>query len=103
MAKGFPDADFLPIYTGMRILRPACDLIMSAVAAKEVDRLEDIKKAVVEPAKESCWKLNDTNNKGIIVVPNPAIPLGQVVVHAWLVQPGAPNQWGAATPIGNPG
>jgi len=103
MAKGFPDANFLPIYTGMRILRPACDLIISAVAANHMDRVEDIEKAVVGPAKDSCWKLNDTNNKGVMVVPNPTIPLGQVVVHAWLVPAGAPNQWGAATTIGNPG
>jgi len=36
-------------------------------------------------------------------VPNPAIPPGQVVVHASLLPPGAPNGWGAATAIGNPG
>ena len=77
MAKGFPNPDFLPILTGMRILRPAGDLIISAVAANNIDRVEDIEKAVVEPAKDSCWKLNDTNNKGIMLVPNPAIPLGK--------------------------
>jgi len=38
-----------------------------------------------------------------MVVPNPAIPPGQVVVHALLLPPGAPNQWGAATSIGNGG
>jgi len=38
-----------------------------------------------------------------MVVPNPAIPPGQVVVHAQLLPPRAPNQWGAATTIGNPG
>jgi len=102
-AKNFPDADFLPICTGMRTLRPACDLIVSAVAANDMHRLEDIEEAVVELVKDSCRKLNDTNNKGKMVVPNPAIPPGQVVVHASLLPPGAPNQWGAATTIGNPG
>jgi len=102
-AKDFPDADFLPICTGMRTLRPACDLIVSAVAANDMHRLEDIEEAVVELVKDSCWKVNDTNNKGKMVVPNPAIPHGQVVVHASLLPPGAPNQWGAATTIGNPG
>jgi len=76
MAKGFPDADFLPIYTGMRTLRPACDLIVSAVAANDMHRLEEIEKAVVELVTDSCRKLNDTNNKGKMVVPNPAISTG---------------------------
>jgi len=102
-AKRFPDADLLPIYTGMRTLRPACGLIVYTVAANDMYRLEDIEKAVLELVKGSCRKLNDTNNKGKRVVPNPAIPPGQVVVQASLVPPGASNQWGAATTIGNPG
>jgi len=102
-AKGFPNTDFLPIYTGLRTLRPAWDLIVSAVGANDMHRLEDIKEAVMELVKDSCRKLNDTNNKGKMVVPNPAIPPGQVVVHASLLPPGAPNQWGAATTRGNPG
>jgi len=81
-AKDFPDADFLPLCTGMRTLCPACDLIVSAVAANDMHLLEDIEEAVVELVRESCRKLNDTNNKGKMVVPNPAIPPGQVVVHA---------------------
>jgi len=87
----------------MRTLRPACDLIVSAVAANNMHRLEEIEEAVVELVKDSCRKLNDTNNKGKMIVPNPAIPFGQVVVHTSLLPPGAPNQWGAATTIGNPG
>ena len=84
-------------------LRPACDLIVSAVAANDMHRLEDIEEAVVELVKDSCRKLNDTNNKGKMVVPNPAIPPRQVVVHTLLLPPGAPNQWRAATTIENPG
>jgi len=103
MGKEFPDADIVPIYTGMMTLRPACDLLVSTVAANDMHRLKDIEKAVVELVKDSCLKLNDTNNKGKIVVPNPAILPRQVVVHAPLLPPGAPNQWGAATTIGNPG
>jgi len=91
-AKSFPDVEFLPICTGMRTLRPACDLIFSAVAANDMHRLEDSEKAVVELVKDSCRKLNDTNNKGKSVVPNPAIPRGQVVVHKSLLPPGSPNQ-----------
>ena len=101
--KDFPDADFLPICTGIRTLRPACDLIVSAVADNDMHRLEDIKEGVVELVKDSCRKLNDTNTKGKMVVPNPTIPPGQVVVHAWFLPPGAPNQRGAATTMGNPG
>jgi len=102
-AKSFPDADFLPICTGMRTLRPACHLIVAAGAANDMHCPEDIEEAVVELVKDICRKLNDTNNKGKMVVPNPAIPPVQVVVHVSLLPPGAPNQWGAATTIGNPG
>jgi len=101
--KDFPDANILPIYTGMRTLCPACDLIVSAVAANDMHRLEDIEVVVVELVKDSCWKLNDIKNKGKMVVANPGIAPAYVVVHASLLPPGAPNQWGAATPIGNPG
>jgi len=67
---------------------------MSAVAANDRHRLEDMEEAVLELVKDSCRKLNDRNNKGEIVVPNPAIPAGQVVVHALLLPPGTSNQWG---------
>ena len=60
----------------MSTLRPACDLIVSAVAANDMHRLEDIEEAVVELVKDSCQKWNDTNNKGKMVVPNPAISTG---------------------------
>jgi len=103
MAKDFPDADFLPICTGMRTLRPACDRIVSAVAANDMHRLEDIEAAVVEQLKDCCRKLNETNNKGKMVVANRAIPPGQVVVQASVLPPGAPNQWGAAMTIWNTG
>jgi len=102
-AKGFPDADFLPIYQGMRTLPPACDLIVSAVAANHMHHLEDIEKAVVELDKDSCRKLNDTNNKGKMIVPNSAIPPGQLIMHISLLPPGATKQWEAATTIKNPG
>ena len=102
MAKDFSHADCLPIYTGRRTLCPACDLIISAVAAHHMHRVEDIAEAVLELVKDSCRMLNDTNNKGKMVGPIPAIPPGYVVVHPSLLVPGAPNQWRAATTIGNP-
>jgi hypothetical protein len=102
-AANFPDADFLPIYTGMRTLRPACDYIVSAVAANNLQPIVDIQEVVVELVKDSCRKLNDTRNKGRMIVPNPAIPPAQVAVHESLIPPGAPNQWGAARTIHNPG
>ena len=58
MARTFPDANFLPIYTGMRTLHPACDHIVSAVAANDMHHLVDIEEAVVELVKHSCRKLN---------------------------------------------
>jgi len=103
MAKGFPDAYLLPIYTGMRTLSPACNLIVSAVEANNMHRLDHIEEAVVEQVKDSCRMLNDTNNNGKIVVPNRTIPPGQGVVDASLLWPGAPNQGEAAITIGNTG
>ena len=52
-AANYPDADFLPIYTGMIILHPACDYIVSAVAPNDMQRLEDIDEAVVSLVKDS--------------------------------------------------
>jgi len=63
-AKGFADADFLPIYTCLRTLPPACDVIVSAGSVNDMHGLEDIEEGVVELVKESCRKLNDTNNQG---------------------------------------
>ena len=57
----------------------------------------------MELVKDTYQKLNDTNNKGKMVVPNPAMPSEQVIVYASLLPPGAPNQCGAARPIGKPG
>jgi len=37
----------------MRTLRPACDLIVSALAANDMHCLEDIEEAVVELVKDS--------------------------------------------------
>ena len=73
-APNFPDANFLPIYTGMRTLRPACDYIVSAVAVNNMQRLENIEEAAVELVKDSCPKLNNTNNQGKMRVPIPLIP-----------------------------
>jgi len=102
MAKDFPDTDCLPIYIGMRTLRPACDLIVPRVAANDMHRLEEMEEAVVELVKDSCGKLNDTNNKGKMVVPNPGIAPGQVVVDSSLLLPGAPNQWGGCDDYRDP-
>ena len=103
MAIKFPGADFLPIYKGMQTMPPACDHIVSGVAAHDMHCLEEIEESVVELVKDSCRKLNDINNKGKMVVPNPAVPPGQVVLHASLLPPAAPYQWGAARTIENPG
>jgi len=65
--------------------------------------LEDIEEPVVELVKDSCRKLNDTNNQGKMLLASSAIPSGLVVVHTSLQPPVAPNQWWAATTIGNPG
>ena len=87
----------------MRTLRPACHYIVTAVAANDMHRGADIEKAVLERVKNSCRKLNDTNNKPKMVVPDQAIRPGQVIIHASWLPPGAPNHWGAATAIWKPG
>jgi len=102
IAKGFSDANFLPIYTGMRTLCPACALIISTVVANDLHHREDIEGAVMELVNDSYRKLNETNNKGKRILPNAANPRGQVVVPAWLPQRGTPNLSWAATTIRNP-
>jgi len=92
----------MPIYTVMKTLHPACNFIGSAVAANDIHGLEDIEEAFVKLVKNSCQKLNETNNKGKMLVPNPASPTAQVV-YASLPPSAASNQSAAATDIGNPG
>ena len=103
MAKDSPDTDFLPIYTGMKTWRPAWDHMVSSVPAPDWNRVEDLKEAVVDLVKDGCYRFNDPNNQGKIVVPNAAIPARQVIMHALLLRPRATHQWVAATTIGNPG
>jgi len=103
VGKDFPDADFLPMYTTIRTLGPACDLIVSTVAADYIHRLECNEKALVELVKHRSRKLNNTNNNSKMGVPDPPIPPRQVVVHPSWLPPGAPNHWGAATTIVHPG
>ena len=50
--------------------------MVSAVSANDMDGLEDIEGAVMELVKSSCRNLNNTNNKGKMVVSNPAMPHG---------------------------
>ena len=91
-AANYTDVDFLPIYTGMRTLHPTCDYIVSAVAANDMQCLEDIEKAVVSLVKYSCQKLNNTKNQVNMRGPNPLILPAQVVVTASLLPPEASNQ-----------
>ena len=102
-APNFAKANILPIYIGIRNLGPTCDYIVWAVAANYMQRLANVAKAVVQPVKDSCLKLNNTNNKGNMRVPNPLIPLAHVVVMESLLPPRVLNEWGTATTIHNPG
>jgi len=104
--RTFPDHHFQQIVAGIRTLRAACDSLVRAAAANNRAVMRQIDKAVVQLVKD-CWvKLTST-------VKNPSTglaPLGQngvfydqVMLRDWLLPPNAPDQWGPATTLPNPG
>ena len=64
--SSYPHKDFLPIYTGLRPLLPACDLITTAVAANNLADKTDIEEVLLDLIKDCVKKLQDTK-QGLIV------------------------------------
>jgi len=104
--RTFPDHHFQQIVAGMRTLRPACDSLVTAAAANNRAVMRQIDEAVVQLVKDCGVKLRTT-------VKNPSTglaPLGQngvfydqIMLSDRLLPPNAPDQWGPATTVPNPG
>jgi len=62
----YPKADFLPIYTGMRALLPACDLIATAIAVNNQAHITDVEEALIDLIKDCVKKVQDMT-KGLMV------------------------------------
>ena len=101
--KSYPDAKSIQIYMGMRTLLPACNRLVTAVAANDLAGITDIEEALVNLINDCCVKLRNTKNNKNGALPNPGLAPAQVAVNATLLPPGAPVLWGLATVIPNPG
>jgi len=81
----YPDADFLLIYTGMRALLPARDLITTAVAAYNQVHIMDVEEALVDLIKDCVKKLQDTKTRANGVLVNPWLAPVQVILDPTLL------------------
>jgi len=99
----YNDTDFLPIYTGMKALLPACDLIATAAAAINQAHITDANEAVIDLIKDCVNKLQDTKKRANGFLANQWVAPTQVTLDPMLLPLGAPVLWGLATVIPNLG
>jgi hypothetical protein len=58
--NSLPNGDFREIWEGMRRLRPACDLLVAADAANNIQRIQEIDDAIIQLIKDAGKKLTHT-------------------------------------------
>jgi len=99
----YPDADFQPIFAGMRRLRPVCDQLATASAANNQQRMQDIDEAVVHIRKDCARKMFNTWMTHPQAPPQgrPGVPFAQVIVPGVLLSTNNPAQWGLGTAVPN--
>ena len=102
-AASYSVVDFLPIYTGMGALLPACDLIATAVAAHNQSHKTDVEEALVDLIKDSVKKVQETKTRANDVLANAWLAPGQVTLEATLLPSAVPLLSGSATVLPNPG
>ena len=99
----FPEADFYQIIEVMRRVRPACDTLATALAAKNVIGMQEADDAVVQIAKDCGWKLINTlanravaQLRGVKVAPlgQPGVLPAQVIIPNLLLPRNRPAQSG---------
>jgi len=102
-AMNYPDADFQPIFAGMRRLRPVCDQLATASAANNQQRMQDIDEVVVHIVKDCARKLFNTWMTHPQAPPQgqPGVPFAQVIVPGVLLSRNNPAQWGLAMAVPN--
>jgi len=102
-AMNYPDANFQPIFAGMRRLRPVCYQLARASAANNQQRMQDIDEAVVHIVKDCARKLFNTWMTHPHAPPQgqPGVCFAQVIVPGVLLSTNNPAQWGLATALPN--
>ena len=82
----FPDAEFQQIVAGMRRLKPACDELATASAAKNIASMQEIDETVLQLVKDggkNLTKTIETNNH--MPPPGPGVPPGQGILNPILL------------------
>jgi len=104
--RTFPDHHFQQIVAGMRTLRPACDSLVTAAAANNRAVMRQIDEAVVQLVKDCGVKLRTTvknRSTGLAPLGQNGVFYDQIMLSDRLLPPNAPDQWGPATTVPNPG
>jgi len=102
----FPDYHFLQNVARMRTMRPACDSLITAAAANNRAVMRQIDEAVVQVVKDCGVKLRTTlqnRSKGLAPLGQNRVFYDQNMLSDRLLPPNAPDQWGPATIVPNPG
>ena len=100
------DHYFKQIVAGMRTWRPACDSLVTAAAANNRAVMRQIREAVVQLVKNCGVKLRTTmNNRSTSLAPlgQNGVFYDQIMLSDWLLPSNAPDPWGPATSVPNPG
>jgi len=104
--RTFPDDHFQQIVAGMRTLRPACNSLVTAAAANNRAVMRQIDDAVVQLVKDCGVKLRTTvknRSTGLAPLDQNGVFYDQIMLSDRLLPPNAPDQWGPATTVLNPG
>jgi len=104
--RAFPDHHFQQIVAGMRTLRPTCDSLVTAAATNNRPVMRQIDEAIVQLVKDCGVKLRTTvknGSTGLAPLGQNGVFYDQIMLSDRLLTPNAPDQWGRATTVPNPG
>jgi len=104
--RTFPDHHFQQIVAGMRTLRSACDSLVTAAAANNRAVMRQIDQPVVQLVKDCGVKLRTTvknRSTGLAPLGQNGVFYDQIMLSDRLLPLNAPDQWGPATTVPNPG
>ena len=101
----FPDDHFQQMVAGMRTLCSACDSIVTAAAANNRAVMHQIDEAIVQLVKHCGmrWRTTVKNHSTGLAPVGQNVFNDQIMLSDWLVPPNAPDQWGPAATVANPG
>jgi len=104
----FPDHHFQEMVTasGMRTLRPPCDRLVTAAATNNTAVMSQIDEAVVQLVKDCGVKLRTmvkNRSTGLAPLGQNGVFHDHIMLRDRLLRPNAPDMWGPATAVPNPG